>query len=216
MDRIGLLGGTFDPVHNGHLHLGGTVMKFCQMDSILFIPAAHPPHKRRASVCDIGHRLQMLRLAIGGIDRFSISEIELSRGTPSYTIDTIRQLQQQSGVDIDYHFILGFDAILEIETWYRWRELLFSANFIVAVRPGFSLERIEHLLERNDFHPDPRQEDCWVHPVRKNVVRFLMERILDVSSTEIRQKIEVNEPWHHLMPESVASYIDANKLYRRA
>jgi nicotinate-nucleotide adenylyltransferase len=213
MTRVGLLGGTFDPIHNGHLQLAEAAVRTCGMDRILFIPAGHPPHKSEAIVCDIAHRLQMLKLGIEGIKYFGISEIEIRRQTPSFTIDTIRRLHERSGPDIENYFIIGFDAMLEIETWYRWQELLGSTDFIVAIRPGFSLEQIENLLARNGFYRDPQKGDCWVHGIRDNLIRFLMDPIVDVSSTEIRQRMKDNRRWHHLVPEPVSSYIEKHNLY---
>jgi nicotinate-nucleotide adenylyltransferase len=213
MTSIGLLGGTFDPIHNGHLQLAEAAVKSCGMDQILFVPAGHPPHKDEAFVCDILHRLQMLRLALAGMEHFKISEIEIRRDTPSYTIDTLRQLHEQSGPDIENYFIIGFDAIIEIETWYRWQELLRSTDFIVALRPGFSLEQIEKLLIRNGYYPHPQKGDCWVHGVRKNRVHFLMEPIADISSTEIRKRMRENRQWQHLVPEPVSAYIKEHNLY---
>lgn len=213
MTRVGLLGGTFDPIHNGHLQLAEAVVRTCGMDRILFVPAGHPPHKNEAIVCDITHRLQMLKLGIEGIKCFSISEIEIRRKAPSYTLDTIRRLHEQSGPDIENYFILGFDAMLEIETWYRWQELLRSTDFIVAIRPGFSLEKIEKLLVRNGFYRHPQKSDCWVHGICNNRVQFLMEPVVDVSSTEIRQRMQDNRCWHHLVPEPVSVYIEEHNLY---
>jgi len=117
MQKIGLLGGTFDPVHNGHLLLGERVLETYRFDKLLFIPAANPPHKNEAVVCDVGHRLQMLKLAIAGKRRFELSEIEISREKVSYTFDTIQELKRQNGGRVLYHFIIGFDALSEIETW---------------------------------------------------------------------------------------------------
>jgi nicotinate-nucleotide adenylyltransferase len=213
MTRVGLLGGTFDPIHNGHLQLAEAAMRICGMDQILFVPAGHPPHKNEAIVCDIAHRLQMLELGIAGIKGFGISEIEIRRKAPSYTIDTIRRLQERSGPDIENYFIIGFDAMLEIETWYRWQELLRSTDFIVAIRPGFSLEQIQKLFARNGFYRQPQKEDCWVHGIGNNRVYLLMEPIVDVSSTEIRQRMKDNRHWHHLVPEPVSAYIEGHNLY---
>ena len=103
MQRVGLLGGTFDPVHNGHLQLGEKVLERYGLDKIVFIPAAHPPHKNEAVVGDVEHRLEMLRLAIDEIHRFELSRIEVSRSTASYTFDTIHQLRRDSGSRVLYH-----------------------------------------------------------------------------------------------------------------
>ena len=214
MRRIGLLGGTFDPVHKGHLELAQKVYLHFDLDKIIFIPAAQPPHKNGALVCSVEHRLQMLSLALSGQPRFELSTIEISRDQVSYTFDTITQFETTSGSAVRYYFIIGFDALAEIETWYRWDDLLGTTNFIVAVRPGFSLKQMERLLERNGFSPDEVNADRWVGGLRDNEVLFLAGEIRDISSTAIRQKIAAGEEWTELVPSGVADYISRNRLYR--
>ena len=212
MQKIGLLGGTFDPVHNGHLQLGDRVLENYNLDKILFIPASTPPHKNEA-VSAVGHRLQMLKLAISGNRRFDFSEIEISRQKVSYTFDTIQELKSCGGTGVLYHFIIGYDALSEIETWYRWQDLLVVTNFIVAVRPGFSLKEIEQLLERNGFSPEDGGADRWVGEQTGNEILFLAGEIADISSTEIRSRIASRKPWADLVPPLVADYIISNRLY---
>ncbi len=213
MLKIGLLGGTFDPVHNGHLQLGNRVLKDFGFDKILFIPAAHPPHKNEAFVCDVSHRLKMLKLAIGGSHQFELSEIEISRKDVSYTYDTIQELKQDNHSRARYHFIIGFDALFEIETWYRWKDLLAATNFIVAVRPGFSLKQIRQLLERNGFVPDEGKTGRWIGHQSGNEILFLASEIADISSTDIRNRINARQPWEDFVPTGVADYIIRNRLY---
>lgn len=212
MQKIGLLGGTFDPVHNGHLQLGDRVLENYNLDKILFIPASTPPHKNEA-VSAVGHRLQMLKLAISGNRRFDYSEIEISRQKVSYTFDTIQELKSCGGTGVLYHFIIGYDALSEIETWYRWQDLLVVTNFIVAVRPGFSLKEIEQLLERNGFSPEDGGVDRWIGEQTGNEILFLAGEIADISSTEIRSRIASRKPWADLVPPLVADYIISNRLY---
>lgn len=212
MQKVGLLGGTFDPVHNGHLQLGDRVLENYNLDKILFIPASTPPHKNEA-VSAVGHRLQMLKLAISGNRRFDYSEIEISRQKVSYTFDTIQELKSCGGTGVLYHFIIGYDALSEIETWYRWQDLLVVTNFIVAVRPGFSLKEIEQLLERNGFSPEDGGADRWIGEQTGNEILFLAGEIADISSTEIRSRIASRKPWADLVPPLVADYIISNQLY---
>ena len=212
MQKIGLLGGTFDPVHNGHLQMGDRVLEDYNLDKILFIPASTPPHKNEA-VSAVGHRLQMLKLAISGNRRFDFSEIEISRQKVSYTFDTIQELKSCGGTGVLYHFIIGYDALSEIETWYRWQDLLVVTNFIVAVRPGFSLKEIEQLLERNGFSPEDGGADRWIGEQTGNEILFLAGQIADISSTEIRSRIASRKPWADLVPPLVADYIISNRLY---
>jgi nicotinate-nucleotide adenylyltransferase len=212
MQKVGLLGGTFDPVHNGHLQLGDRVLENYNLDKILFIPASTPPHKNEA-VSAVGHRLQMLKLAISGNRRFDFSEIEISRQKVSYTFDNIQELKSFGGKEVLYHFIIGYDALSEIETWYRWQDLLVVTNFIVAVRPGFSLKEIEQLLERNGFSPEDGGSDRWIGEQTGNEILFLAGEIADISSTEIRSRIASRKPWTDLVPPLVADYIISNRLY---
>ena len=214
MQRIGLLGGTFDPVHKGHLQLGEKVLEKFGLDKIVFIPAAHPPHKNAAVVGDVEHRLEMLRVALNGNRQFELSRIEVSRNTASYTFDTISEFTRESGDHARYHFIIGYDALAEIETWYRWKDLLTTANFIVAVRPGYSLKEIQQLLDRNRFFPDKENENRWVNEQRGNEVLFLTGEIVDISSTDIRSRIAADKSWSELVPPSVADYITSHRLYR--
>ncbi len=213
MAVVGLLGGTFDPIHNGHLQLASLVLNKYPINSILFIPAAHPPHKDEHRVCDIEHRLNMLRLATNNDQRFVVSEIETIRHSMSYTIDTIEELRKASTADTLHYFILGFDALSEIETWHRWQELLYRVNFIVAVRPGFSVKDGEELLERNGFHPDRGTDDRWFCERSGNEVLFLREETEDISSTTIRKRIAEGGSWRSLVPLEVADYITDNDLY---
>jgi len=213
MARVGLLGGTFDPVHNGHLQIASLVLEHCRLDTILFVPAAHPPHKDKHLVCDIDHRLNMLRRATKSDKQFQISEIETDRDSLSYTIDTVEKLKNTSGDDTVYYFILGFDALIEIETWHRWQDLLQTTNFIVAVRPGFSLKEVEQILTRNGFSSDQADNDRWVCEKFGNEVLFLGETIDDISSTTIRARIAADELWQGLVPSVVADYISRNNLY---
>lgn len=213
MASVGLLGGTFDPVHNGHLQLASLVLKKYRLKKILFIPAAHPPHKDEHQVCAIDHRLNMLRLATNRDERFAISEIESGRSSMSYTIDTIEELRKKTAGDIIYYFILGLDALSEIETWHRWQDLLYRTNFIVAVRPGYSLKEVELLLERNGFYPDQSRTDRWVCDSPGSEVLFLTEETEDISSTTVRNRIAEDNFWRSLVPQDVAEYISRNNLY---
>lgn len=213
MQKIGLLGGTFDPIHNGHLQLGDRVLKEYHFDKILFIPAANPPHKNEAVVCAVEHRLQMLKLAIADNRRFDLSEIEISRERISYTFDTIKDLKRIAGSGICYHFIIGFDALSEIETWYRWQDLLGAIDFIVAVRPGFSLKQIKQLLERNGFFSDEGKAGRWIGGQTGNEILFMAGEIADISSTDIRTRIRTRKAWDDLVPPGVADYIIRNRLY---
>lgn len=213
MKDVGLLGGTFNPVHKGHMQLAAAVLFECAMDSIMFVPAAQPPHKNVDAVCNIAHRVKMLNLAIAGKKDFFISEIETGQDRPSYTIDTLRQLRQQDAKSTKYHFIIGCDAFQEIETWKCWEEVIRTTNFIVAVRPGYALDNVEMILTRNKFIPISVEGKMWCNQRNGNNIQFLSREIEDISSTDIRRRIKEKKDWRHLVPDSVGLYMNQNQLY---
>lgn len=213
MNKVGLLGGTFDPVHNGHLQLGKIVLDSIGLDRVLFIPAAHPPHKNEVNVSNSLHRLEMLRIALTDRDRMELSDIEMVRYGMSYTIDTLEELKRYGETRADFHFIIGSDAIADIETWYRWQELLVSVNFIVAVRPGFSVKEIETIIGRNGFVLENEKHDRWIHQRQGNEIMFLADKTIDISSTDIRDRISSGRNWRHMVPDQVGAYICAHHLY---
>lgn len=213
MERVGLLGGTFDPVHNGHLQLGRIVRDTIGLDRILFIPAASPPHKDNLQVSSSAHRLEMLEIALADCEAMEISDIEMVRRGMSYTIDTLEELKRSGQAGTQYFFVLGSDAMAEIETWYRWQELIVSVHFIVAVRPGFSVKEIETLIRRNGFAPEQSNYDRWFHQRHGNEIRFLADETVDISSTEIRKRIRAGTDLHNMVPRQVEAYIRANRLY---
>src|SRR5690554_814577 len=136
--KIGILGGTFDPIHYGHLISAQWSMESFSLDRILFIPTGSPPHKQEKEVLSADHRYQMILLAIKDHPHFQISTIELTRKDPSYTIDTIRELQNKYDNDTQLFFITGADSILELHTWKRYEELLDSCCFIATTREGYN------------------------------------------------------------------------------
>lgn len=213
MIEVGLLGGTFDPVHNGHLQLAETVLDEYRLEKIVFIPAARPPHKNYTFISDIEHRLLMLRSALAGESRYEVSGIELTRSEPSYTFDTLQRLQKQSGGDVTFHFIIGHDAFLEIETWYRWQRVLTTSHFIIAVRPGYPVDGIEELLLRNSFEPVHSDSKMWGHKQTTSRIRILSRNIIDISSTKIRSRIANSQPWLNFVPAKVGDYISNTGLY---
>jgi len=213
MNRVGLIGGTFDPIHNGHLQLGQIVLDRFGLDRVMYIPAATPPHKSQADVSNRRHRLGMLKIALADRENMDISDIEMTRHGLSYTFDTLTLLTREGKPSTRYHFVIGTDAIGEIETWYRWQELLVATNFIVAVRPGSSVKKIQELIGRNGFEPDSANGERWVHHRQLNEIVFLADRTVDISSTDIRSRIRSGRTWKHMVPESVGDYICSNNLY---
>jgi nicotinate-nucleotide adenylyltransferase len=188
---IGILGGIFDPVHNGHLALAARAKKFFNLSKVLFIPSGRPPHKAlvRASAAD---RLAMLCLALRNEPDFLVWDGELRRKGISYTIDTFRALAKEFPGS-QFYFLVGSDNLREIETWRSFRDVLAGVTLCVAHRPGYPL-KIPRILRAGSFCTFPSPE-------------------LNISSTDIRGRIAKGRPFRRLVPKEVAEYISIRKLY---
>ncbi len=217
--RIGLLGGTFDPVHNGHLAVAEFVLDTLGLDSILFVPAALPPHKdchaNGLLISSFSHRYAMVKLAIALNSSFAVSDIEAKRATPSYSIDTINILRQTSHEHAELFFIIGVDAFLEIDTWKQFQNLPMLVNFVVISRPGYPPDRVEETISRNfaGYNYEPASE-TWRSG--KNRGRFILKHMepVPISSTQIREKIRTGKDISDLVPRSVEEYISTENLYK--
>ena len=218
MKKIGLLGGTFDPVHNGHLAVAKHVLLALGLDAIWFIPASLPPHKYGhgdgLEISSFAYRAAMLERAISQNSSYSISDIEAKRSSPSYSIDTIQILLQQTGPQADLYFIIGADAFLEIDTWKRFKELPSLVNFVVISRPGYPPDRVGEVIRHNfpDYTYEPAHE-TWSSRHCKGL--FILQHMepVPISSTEIRAKVRRGEDIADLVPQQVKDYIKKHKLY---
>ncbi len=218
--KIGLLGGTFDPVHNGHLAVANHVLRALALNSIWFIPASLPPHKDgHEDGCEISsfsHRIAMLKKAISQNPSFVVSDIEAKRSAPSYSIDTLHILLPQIEPKAELYFIIGTDAFLEINTWKRYRELPSLVRFVIISRPGFPPDKVETLIrtEFPGYELDPVSE-TWNSPERKE--SFILQHMepVPISSTGIRRKVERGEDITGLVPPAVEGYIRKQQLYRQ-
>jgi len=208
--RIGLLGGTFDPVHFGHLQLAEIAMKQCGLEKILFIPAAQPPHKADRMITDFQHRVTMIQLALAGRPFFQLTSLEGDLPAPSYTIDTLRCLAGKCLRSQGFYFILGEDAFLEINTWKSCEELLTLTNFIVAGRSGYSIDAFESFAGSLGY---ARKGRAWLHSSGKMELLYLPEATENISSSAVRDRIERGQSLERLVPAEVITYITANKLY---
>ena len=203
MARLGLMGGTFDPVHYGHLVTAEEARVQFDLERVLFVPNRFPPHKSLDGVTDPEHRHSMTMLAVAGNPRFAVSRVEIDRPGPSYTIETISALRREYEAR-DLFYITGADAILQIVRgeWERSAELLTLCQFIAASRPGFPIE---------------------AHDLRRyNVTGRLLDNLhvmeipaLAISSTDIRARVAAGRPIRYLLPDAVAAYIADHGLYRR-
>jgi len=203
LERIGILGGTFDPVHVGHLILAREMAEALGLGEVLFIPAYQPPHKDPSDVSGSEHRLAMLRLALASEPGFRVDEREIRRGGKSYTIDTLRSLKEERGNDVELFFLIGADTLPELKTWHRAPELFALARFATAVRPGSDVSRIREL--RGVFPPEAIAA-LEAHRVPTTPI--------GVSSTQIRSNILLEKSIRHLVPREVEAYIRTHRLYR--
>ena len=199
---LGVLGGTFDPIHNGHLAAADAAERALDLNRIMLVPSRIPPHRQDPVGAGAEHRLAMAELAAQERPRWSASRIEIDREGPSYSYDTLAELRQQfPGTQI--FFILGADAFAEIATWSRYPAVLDLANFVVVSRPGITLdslrERVPSAFSRR--------------PSAKTRVILVEANTPDVSSTEIRHRVRDGHSLADLVPKSVAEYIQAHRLY---
>jgi nicotinate-nucleotide adenylyltransferase len=198
--RIGVFGGTFDPIHIGHLAAAEEARLAAGLDLVLFVPAARPPHKPHSVSAPAAARLEMVRLAIAGNPCFTASALELERPGPSYTVDTLRALAHARPGD-DLFYVLGADSLPELGTWREPEALCRLAEFLVVARPGWPEGALQAWLQRQPVTLRPR-------------VRLIAAPGMDVSSREIRRRLANGEPGRYLLPEPVRRYIQARGLYR--
>lgn len=197
--RIGIMGGTFDPIHMGHLITAEMVRSAARLDRVLFIPSARPPHKDGTRAASPEDRLAMTACAIQENPRFSVSDIELRREGPSYTVDTIAELQHRlDGAEL--FFITGADAMNDLYRWHEPKRLLCSCQFIVATRQGVPLDE---LLLAEKFTAEERSH-----------IQVLPTPHLEISSSAIRTRIRAGLSIRHLVPRAVEEYIEDRGLYR--
>ncbi len=209
---IGLLGGTFNPIHLGHLRGAEEIREAFGLQEVIFIPAAIPPHKLAEEVIDAKRRFEMVRLATAPNPFFSATDIELSRPEKSYSIDTIRYFRERHP---EVFFILGRDAFVEIETWKEFQHLFSLCNFIVMARPGS-----EETLSPSPL-PGPlasvfrydQEVNGWIH-TSGHALYFRTITGLDISSTKIRELIGAGKSVRYLVPGEVEAYIQRYGLYR--
>ena len=197
MMKLGVMGGTFDPIHHGHLSIASEAAYQFSLDGVLFIPAFIPPHKLDKNRAQSHHRAAMVERAIAENSCFAVSRLELEREGVSYSIDTVNRLLEIYDQAVDIYFIAGADAVLDIQSWMRAEELRERCRFIAACRPGFDLAALDEL---------PLQWRSRIFP--------LDNPLLDISSTDIRHRVAKGRPIKYLLPEAVEKYIFQQGLYR--
>jgi nicotinate-nucleotide adenylyltransferase len=217
--RVGLLGGTFDPIHLGHLETASAARRAVQLDCVYVLPSNVPPHRSQQPAASSHHRFAMTALAVNGIDGLRASDIELTVPGPSYTADTLTRFSRATGLTVpQIFFITGADAFAEIETWYRYPDVLDLANFIVVSRLGFPVEtlrdRLPALVSRMigpNLEPATARRQS---PGAGNHAIFLVNATTpDVSSSDIRQRLMTRRSVTGLVPATVERHIAQHGLY---
>jgi nicotinate-nucleotide adenylyltransferase len=218
---LGLLGGSFNPIHNGHLAIAGLVRDKLGLHRMVFIPTGHPPHKQDGSLAPANDRYEMVRLATADTQSFDLSDIELRRTGKSYTIDTVRALQHQYGSSSDLYFLIGLDAFLDLPHWKDPQDLLRLCRFVVVPRPGQSFQSLAmmpllpplniHALAQLDTGESPRLDIAI--PSCRDIICLTIP-LCSVSASDIRQRIRRGMPLANLLPPLVESYILQHRLYQ--
>ncbi|OIQ83968.1 putative nicotinate-nucleotide adenylyltransferase [mine drainage metagenome] len=211
---IGILGGTFDPIHFGHLRLAQEMGESLELDEVRFIPAARPPHRSEPH-CTAPHRAAMVQAAIAGNPLFALDTRELERSGPSYMVDTLSSLRAELGKQQPLMLLLGTDAFLGLPTWHRWKQLLDLCHVCVAHRPGFRLD-----ADNPEMAPELRIE--WQSRFQDTLPatasgHILLREItaLDISASRIRHTLMHHRSPRYLMPDAVFDYIHTHHLYEK-
>ena len=202
--RVGMIGGTFDPVHYAHLVIAEEARAALDLAEMVFVPAGHPPHKAGSLVAAAHHRLAMLELAIASNAHFSISRVDFERPGPSYTVETLRLLHQQWGEQTAIYFLIGWDSLEDFLTWRDPAGVLEQVAYLVAVRrPGY---------EEDSDYRDSLEARL---PGIKERLLVVSAPQLEISSTDLRMRVAEGRPIKYQVPESVEKYIEQNRLYQR-
>ena len=201
--RIAVFGGTFDPVHLGHLIVAEQCREQAGLDQVWFVPAARPPHKRERALTPFGQRVEMLALAVAGHSAFVVSEIEKDRPGPSYTADTLTEIAAQHS-ELELSFVLGSDSLPDLPLWHEPLRILELARLLVVARPGWPMRPLEQIMA--ELNPDRRE-------LRSQIVQV---PLIDLSSRELRRRVAEGRSIRYLVPRAVEIYIREKQLYRTA
>ena len=201
MQRIGVIGGTFDPIHYGHLAAAEEARVRVNLEKVLFAVAGLPPHKQDEEVTPVEHRLAMVQLGISSNPDFELSRVDVDRSGPSYTVDTISILQEQWGQGTEMFFILGIDSLVEVPTWHQPERLIQLCHLVAVARPGFEV--------------DMRQLEDSVPGISSRVEIIGMPEV-DISSSDLQRRVREGLPIRYQVPEEVERYIREHRLYQRS
>jgi nicotinate-nucleotide adenylyltransferase len=202
-EKTALFGGSFDPIHLGHLILARSVAEQLGLDRVIFLPSATPPHKEASELTPAVHRAAMVRLAVDGEPLFDVSDYDLTRDGPTYTVQTVAYFQEQLGSATVLHWIIGSDSLAELASWYQVGELVERCRVITAARPGWEkpdLAVLHRLIG-----------DARLAKVESGILKTPR---IDISSTVIRARVRAGRSIRYLVPEPVRAYIREQQLYR--
>lgn len=198
--NIGIFGGTFNPIHIGHLMIAELALEAFDLERVIFVPSSHPPHKD-SDVIDAVYRYEMTAAAVSDNPRFTISDVELKREGPSYTIDTIKHFHTVYGEDKTYYFIAGTDTIQDLPNWKYINELLPLCHFIGAIRPDGS-DEIDNIIE-------------YFGELGKNRIHRLIVPMMKLSATDLRSRLRENRTIRYMVPKAVVNYIKEHNIYKK-
>jgi nicotinate-nucleotide adenylyltransferase len=214
--KWGLLGGTFDPIHFGHLRAAEEMLQIFDLNRIIFIPSSRPPHKLEAKITSFYHRESMVRMAIEGNVSFSFSDVENLRSGKSYSVETVEYILNKYLEDLELYFIVGQDAFQAVTTWKDWEKLLLLCNFAVMTRPGYKQKGLENILPKDfasRFTYD-KKIDGYKGPTG-HAIYFRHVTFLDISSSRIREMMKTGQSARYLIPDNVRNYIVKNSIYKK-
>ena len=214
--KWGLLGGTFDPIHFGHLRAAEEMLKIFDLNRIIFMPSSRPPHKLEAAITSFYHREQMVRMAIEGNVSFSFSDVENLKSGKSYSVETVEHILNKYMENLELYFIIGQDAFQAITSWKDWEKLLLLCNFAVMTRPGYEQKGLAHILPADfasRFNYD-QKVDGYQGPTG-HVIYFRGVTFLDISSSRIRENVNAGQSIRYLVPDNVRNYIIKNSIYKK-
>lgn len=213
--RLALFGGTFNPIHYGHLRLAEEVREYLGFDRVVFVPAASPPHKPDEFITDPKVRYEMVSIAISGNPGFEVSDVEIKRGGRSFTIDTIREIRARGPEDLSLSLIVGNDSFNDITTWCEYEEIIKLSSFVVVPRPGYPVKKVAEALPvelARKFWYDSSTES-YVNSYGTSVV-YLATTLFDISSSDIRDRVKEGRSLRYLMPPDVEEFVRKKGLYR--
>ena len=197
-----LFGGSFDPIHHGHLIVARAVAETLGVQRVILIPAARPPHKSQQALTAPRDRLEMCRLAVEGDPRFEVSDWELNQSGPNYTLHTVQHFRERRGEEISLYWLIGMDGLRELGTWHRVGELAEACTLVTALRPGFELPDLSYLRER------------LTPPQVETIAKHVLETpLIAIAATDIRARVRAGSGIRYLVPSAVAEYISGRKLY---